>query len=412
MFEDDKISTQIASQKTIIYLTQKLVDDVMNIQNIHTPFELCYEIIHKLQGMCGGLVEKEILVLNIEFIETLIYEFGISPEKITFITDNRIKEKFVNESERYKGVRVMRRDKSLLEMDLFEEGKKEPRRWDVIVMNPPYQGDIIKNKKNGGKGSRNNTVWQHFVKKAIELCKKDGYIAAIHPPRWRKPDNSTGKLLKSKNIKYLEIHNKNDGMSTFKCMTRYDWYILKNSKCDGKTVIKDENGKVMEHDLNELPFIPHFDFDVLKKILAKDGEEKCEVIFDSNYHTQNEFKMSPVQNDEFKYPCIHSTTKDKIRYFYSITNKMGHFRVSKIIFGENGGDTGIYNSILDFDGKYGITQGAIGIKINSREEGENIIAALQSEKFTTLIHSCQYGGFRIDWRMFKYFRKDFWKEFI
>ena len=36
----------------------------------------------------------------------------------------------------------------------------------------------------------------------------------------------------------------------------------------------------------------------------------------------------------------------------------------------------------------------------------------QSIEFKNIIKSCLWGNFRIDWRLFTYFRKDFYKEFI
>ena len=43
---------------------------------------------------------------------------------------------------------------------------------------------------------------------------------------------------------------------------------------------------------------------------------------------------------------------------YSSKNDRGHFGIKKIIFGESG----IYNSIVDIEGKYGMTQGAMGVR--------------------------------------------------
>lgn len=77
------------------------------------------------------------------------------------------------------------------------------------------------------------------------------------------------------------------------------------------------------------------------------------------------------------------------------------------------GETGVYNSLNDFDGKYGMTQDSFGIIIKSYNEGENILRAIKSEKFIKLLkNSCSWSNFRIDWRLFTYLKKDFWKGFI
>jgi len=88
---------------------------------------------------------------------------------------------------------------------------------------------------------------------------------------------------------------------------------------------------------------------------------------DSSYNATREHVVNK-QNDEYKYPLIHSTPIRNIRYKYSNINNKGHFGVKKVIFGE----AGINHVIVDIEGKYGMTQGAIGIIIINKDEGENI----------------------------------------
>ena len=75
-------------------------------------------------------------------------------------------------------------------------------------------------------------------------------------------------------------------------------------------------------------------------------------------------------------------------------------------------DSGINNSIIDINGEYGLTQHSIGIKIYNKEDGINIKKAIESEKFKDIILSCSWSNYQIDYNLFKYFKKDFWKEFI
>jgi len=74
------------------------------------------------------------------------------------------------------------------------------------------------------------------------------------------------------------------------------------------------------------------------------------------------------------------------------------FGVPKVIFGE----TGINNVIIDMEGKYGLTSGSIGIKIDSIEEGLKLKTALESEMFKKVLNACSWGNFRIDWRLFNH----------
>jgi hypothetical protein len=85
------------------------------------------------------------------------------------------------------------------------------------------------------------------------------------------------------------------------------------------------------------------------------------------------------------------------------------FGVPKVIFGESG----INDVIVDIEGKYGMTQGAIGLKIigntgrTIQDEGLYMKHALESREFSRVVDAMSFSNFRIDWRMFLYFRPDF-----
>lgn len=71
------------------------------------------------------------------------------------------------------------------------------------------------------------------------------------------------------------------------------------------------------------------------------------------------------------------------------------------------------NYLISWDGKYGMTQDSFGILINSKDEGDKILNVLKSDEFKKLIKiACSWSNFRIDWRLFLNFKKDFYKEFI
>lgn len=215
-------------------------------------------------------------------------------------------------------------------------------------------------------------------------------------------------ICKKNQLLYLSIHNTSDGIKTFNCGTRYDWYLVKKTKKYKTTIIKDENNKIHYLDLEQFKFIPNYNFEIIKKILVNDDEEKCEIIFsNSSYETRKKW-MSSIKNDEFKYTCIHSTPLKGTRYYYSSINDKGHFNEGKVIFG----DSGINNSIIDINGEYGLTQHSIGIKIYNMEEGNNIKQVIESEKFKDILLSCSWSNYQIDYNFFKHLKKDFWKEFI
>jgi hypothetical protein len=290
-------------------------------------------------------------------------------------------------------------------LDLNIKKKWNINGFDAIIGNPPY---------NSGNIGTGNSVWQHFVTNSLEnWLNKNGYLCFVHPSGWRKPCYEKSQLKKlydlmvrKNQMLYLEIHGSKDGKKTFKKGTRYDWYVIKkNNNNKIKTIIIDEKYNKIELDLSELKWLPNYDINNVLKIIANNHEKKLDILMNSSYHATRDH-MSSTKNSTYKYPCIHSTPKSGTRYKYSKINNKGHFKIPKIIFGESG----INNSIIDFTGEYGMTQGAMAILSNDIEELKNIKTAIESNKFQNIIRSCIFGNFRIDCNIFKDIKQNFWKD--
>ena len=58
---------------------------------------------------------------------------------------------------------------------------------------------------------------------------------------------------------------------------------------------------------------------------------------------------------------------------------------------------------------YLISVGGFGIPIKSKREGEEILKAIATPAFKELIKATKWGAFQTDYRMFKYFKPDFYK---
>jgi hypothetical protein len=43
---------------------------------------------------------------------------------------------------------------------------------------------------------------------------------------------------------------------------------------------------------------------------------------------------------------------------------------------------------------------------------EVVSCCIESEKFKQILCDNKWGSYNIDWRLFKYFKKDFWKELV
>jgi hypothetical protein len=202
--------------------------------------------------------------------------------------------------------------------------------------------------------------------------------------------------------------------------------------------VKDQNGTFHEAmDLSKWRFfLPNHSFDIIKSLLVDENvspeteNADSNVIFSRCQYGSDQHWIRNIQDDQHIYPVIHSTPKSGPRIMWSskgkfsmLTTQGGEservpmFGIPKVIFGESG----INDVILDIDGKYGMTQGAIGLKIiqdsndsNStiKDEGMAMKKVLESREFYTILDAMSFSNFRIDWRMFLYFRGDFYKKVL
>ena len=294
-------------------------------------------------------------------------------------------------------------------LELNIEDKWNIRGFNGVCMNAPYN--------SSGDTATGNTIWQDFTKDALnKWLLPGGCLLCVHPPGWRKPNTERGRftkmfdlMTKENQMLHLEIHGIKDGQKVFNCGTRYDWYLIEKTTQYKNTTIVDEDGIESEINLSELSWLPNSNIlEIINKLLAKNDGERCPIIQSMSAYEPRKKWMSSKETPEFKYKCIHSTPKNGVRYMYSSVNDRGHFGVPKVIFGESG----IYKPVIDMDGKYGMTQGAMAIQVDNLEEATLISKVIEGDKFDKVIQSCIFSSFRIDWNIFKEFKKDFWKQFI
>jgi hypothetical protein len=58
-----------------------------------------------------------------------------------------------------------------------------------------------------------------------------------------------------------------------------------------------------------------------------------------------------------------------------------------------------------------MSQISFGIPIKSKKEGNLLLKAIETPKFKKIIAATKWGAFQTDYRMFKYFKPDFYKYF-
>lgn len=277
-------------------------------------------------------------------------------------------------------------------------------KFDIVVMNPPYQ-----ELKEGNKKSQ--ALWDKFVVKTISQLVEGGYLVAVHPSGWRDIDGvfkNIQTLLKNKQLLYLEVHSKKDGIKTFGAGTPYDFYCLHNVQNKMFTKIKCEDGTTQRVDISKMEFIPNGMYKEFEKLLAKNGEEKVNILYSRSAYGNDKPHMSKEQSELFKYPCVYYTYKDATTQLrYSSTNENGHFGISKIIWSQ-----GISTPIIDENGEYGVMNFACSIVDEPKNLSFIQKAMLHPNFIKLMLFSNGISGQRYDKKAISLFRKDFWKEFL
>jgi len=140
--------------------------------DVHTPKGLVEEILSKIE-----LENKTVLVLfNIEFVISLVYTYGVSPENITFYSDHDNKTLM---AERF-GVKYCTSLDNLM-------------KFDVVIGNPPYQDPSTPSRK----------IWVEMILKSFALINHNGTLCMITPNSWiTRPDGQKFKKVSQLFCKY------------------------------------------------------------------------------------------------------------------------------------------------------------------------------------------------------------------
>jgi hypothetical protein len=273
--------------------------------------------------------------------------------------------------------------------------------FNAVVGNPPYN-KAKEEALKGGYGGR--SLWDIFVTTSInKWIKTGGYLLFVHPPSWRKPEHYLWNIMGKKQIHYLKTYSKKEGNKIFGCATLVDYYLLENSNIYKNMIMECQDGKTYSINLNEWGFLPSGCIDDIKNLLGTNT-----VIYSSSIYDTRRPYINTTKTEKNILPVVHNMTKkDGLGFVYSCEDK-GQFKTPKVIlsFGE------FQYPYNDWEGEYGMSQICYGLPIQSKEEGDNIVKAINSDKFKEILKYTKWSTFQTDWRMFKYFRNDFWKEFI
>lgn len=272
-------------------------------------------------------------------------------------------------------VRVM--EKNFLD---FNENEK----YDLVVFNPPYAKFNI-----DGRTAKNHNLSRDFIRKAIKITKKNGYILSIVPDNWMSlaDRNDVVKILSQYQFIHLNIHGAKKWFP--KIGSSFSWFLLK--KTENKKSFTVENFyKLKSVEKVRIDpgshFIPLYYSSVVKSIFdktinAENKKYQIETSSDLHRYTKKEL-LSTDKDGSHKYRVIHTPTQtvwskrphkyhSGYKVFISLTNQYGTF--------------------VDYD--CGATQSIAFIRCKNKKEAEQIRQSLSSPIYLFLNNITRYGNF-------------------
>ena len=153
--------------------------DPCDWQDQPTPHDIAREMCELVAGKADGYV----VLFSLEMLESLVFDFRISPEKIVFIGDRKVENGIAS----YYGVHteLLSKETSWNKTALKDALKNTLRqgiqamKFDklAVVMNPPYQ------LSTGGHGRDAKPIYNVFIETVIDELQPD-YLVSINPSRW------------------------------------------------------------------------------------------------------------------------------------------------------------------------------------------------------------------------------------
>jgi len=301
-------------------------------------------------GGHGSEVDVLVDMFGIDIIDKIVYN-----DKYSFLC-NQIKRK-------YPGIVVMQGDFTEMEFDM---------KFDVIVGNPPYQG----NNDKGTKQPKSHNLWSKFAEKGIELLNPNGFIAFVTPDSWMSPNSQLLKMFKDNSLIWVdtEVGKYFTVGSSFTA-----WCVQKNKNTqtaviDGLTV-----------DITKLQYLPRNfakTFPMHDKVINS-THPKLDILCDTSCHSDHKHNnFSDTQDTTYKYVTFHTNAQTKF-----CKKQSKDFLKSKIVWTTSG-----YFKPFFSAGNLGTSEVCQYILADSAE-AQNILSYLDSKLYKFIVNTGKWSGF-------------------
>lgn len=245
-------------------------------------------------------------------------------------------------------------------------------KFDVIVGNPPYQG----NNDKGTNQPKSHNLWSKFVDKGISLLRDDGFIAFVTPDSWMSPNSQVLKTFKENSIIWVDT----DVSKHFNVGSSFTAWIVQKNR-DTQTVTVDG----VNVNLSTLQYLPRNfanTYPIHDKVINSNFE-KLEILFDTSCHSDHKHKnLSDTKNQIYKYETFHTNAQTKFS-----KKKSKDFDKPKIIWTTSGYFKPFFNT-----GNLGTTEVCQYILANEGE-AQNILSYLNSKLYRFIINTGKWSGF-------------------
>lgn len=268
-------------------------------------------------------------------------------------------------------------------------------KFDVEFGNPPYNAP---NKEGRATG---NTIYPLFLSKIEKEIAPGGYQVLVHPGIWRKPGHKLHDIMFNRQILYMEIHTKQEGMKMFNATTRYEWYIMKNCIPYTTTQMRFDDGSTQKVIINkDLPCLVNHGFPIWHKLFVASQTVGCLETFCGG--SEQSSKCKKTTSKETPYPFVNSTSKTKgISVVWSKRAHPNQYK-KKVIYSNNEVILPFYDS-----GKFGVTQQGLYCLVANEKEGNRICRFLVSKLVRYIIAASKWSMFRTEYETFRYIPKPF-----
>lgn len=260
-----------------------------------------------------------------------------------------------------------------------------PKKYDLIVANPPY----AKLLENGKRASKNHNLIKDFIEKALSQLKPNGYLLFITPDNWMSyaDRNVLIEIITSLQIIHLDIHSAKKYFK--KIGSSFTWYIIQNCafykdiNISGVWKRKEYSSSVVSKQRKYIPLLYNQTVqNILSKTVDNVSLKKFDVKTSSDLHKYTKADLiSDEKTDVFKYKLIHTPSQtvyasrphkfqDGYKVFISTTDKYG-------VFVDN----------------CGMTQSIVFIQCDNEEQAKKYLQILQHPLYVFINNICRWGNF-------------------